>query len=319
MKRIIMSIVIVILLTQTAWSAGQSEKEYPSKPIQVVVPYSAGGGTDIFARTVLRYTDLNDDIVVKNIAGGGAKLGTMEVINSKADGYTLLSHVMAIAIGYHAGLYDTPPWEKLDPICSITVEDSGISVKADSPWKTIDDLINYAKENPGKLRLGFAGVGGTTHSVSAIFAMKAGIDVNFTPFKGGADSRVALAGGHIDAISTQVSEVIDLVEAGELRMLVTTGSKRHYLVPNVPTLKESGIDFVFQVWRGFFAPKGTPQNILNTLEKSMENATKNKEFVEVMKKLGYEIEFRGSEKFLDEIKRNHVEFAKISDILKGEK
>ena len=182
MKKILVLITMVaVLASGSLWSQGLLA-EYPNKPIQVVVPYSAGGGTDTFARNVIRFSDLADDFVVKNIAGGGAKIGTMEVINARPDGYTLLAHVMAIAIGYQAGLYDTPPWEDLIPISSITVEDSAISVNADSPFKTIEDLIKYAKANPGTLRYGFAGVGGTTHTVTASFANETGIEVNLTPF-----------------------------------------------------------------------------------------------------------------------------------------
>ncbi|QOR37989.1 tripartite tricarboxylate transporter substrate binding protein [Billgrantia diversa] len=318
MKKVLVLMTTVAILATGSLSAQGQQAEYPNKPIQMIIPYSAGGGTDAFARNVIRFSDLADDIVVRNIAGGGGKIGTMEVVNARPDGYTLLGHVMAIAIGYHAGLYDTPPWEDLIPISSITLEDSAISVNADSPFKTIEELIKYAKANPGDLSYGFAGVGGTTHTVTASFANETGIDVNLIPFSGGADSRAALAGGHIDVMSSQVSEIIDMVEAGDLRILATTGSERHYLTPDVPSLKERGIDFVFQVWRGFFAPAGTPDEVVSRVSDSFEEATKNEEFIDVMKKLGYQIEFRDSDEFLAEIKRNHEEVAKISHLLKAE-
>lgn len=318
MKKVLVLMTVVAILATGSLSAQGQQADYPNKPIQMIIPYSAGGGTDAFARNVIRFSDLADDIVVRNIAGGGGKIGTMEVVNARPDGYTLLGHVMAIAIGYHAGLYDPPPWEDLIPISSITLEDSAISVNADSPFKTVEDLIKYAKANPGDLRHGFAGVGGTTHTVTASFANETGIDVNLIPFSGGADSRAALAGGHIDVMSSQVSEIIDMVEAGDLRILATTGSERHYLTPDVPSLKEQGIDFVFQVWRGFFAPAGTPDAVVSRVSDSFEEATKNEEFIGVMKELGYQIEFRDSDEFLAEIKRDHEEVAKISHLLKAE-
>lgn len=315
-KVVILLMVLTVISVGALWAQGQ-QGEYPSKPIQMVVPYTAGGGTDAFARNVVRFSDLAKNIVIKNIEGGGAKIGTMEVVNARPDGYTLLAHVQAIAIGYHAGLYDTPPWEDLDPICSMTAEDNAISVNVNSPFKTIEDLIAYAKANPGKLRHGFAGVGGTTHTTTASFANKTGIEINLVPFKGGADSRAALAGGHIDCISSQVSEVIDLVNAGDLRMLATTGTGRHPLAPDVPTLTERGIDFVYQVWRGFFAPKGTDPAIIQRVSRSFEEVAKNPEFIKVMDGLGFQIEFRGAERFLEEIKKDHEDFAKISDLLKA--
>ncbi len=289
---------------------------YPAKTIEIIVPYAAGGGQDVLTRAIEKYWALEKPIAVINKPGSGAKMGTTEVMRSNPDGYTLLSHTMALVIGYYADVYDTPVWREVEPVACITTEDSSISVNVDSKWNTIEELIDYAKKNPGKLNVGFAGIGGTTHTLAAGFANKAGIEVTYVPFAGGADTKTALAGGHIDVMCSQISEAIDMVRAGKFRMLAISGEQRNKGVPDVPTLKEKGIDFVYEMWRGIFAPKGTPKEVISIVEAELKKITENPEFVSLMSNLTYKVNFVPAEEFTEVMEEGSKLIEPLAPLLK---
>jgi len=296
----------------------KEEVNYPEQPIKVVVPYNAGGGTDVLTRAVAKYIELEQPFVVTNVAGAGAKIGTMEVVNSKPDGYTILSHSKALVVGYHSGLFDVPIWRELEPIAAFVQEQNGFSVKKDAPWNTIEEFIEYAKKNPNKVKWGFAGIGGSTHASVAAFCKDVGIEVNYVPYNGAAESRAALAGGHVDIIVTQISEVIDMVKAGDFRMLATTGEERNPHTSDVPTLQERGIDHVFTMWRGFYAPKGTPEQVIKKLETAFKQASENPELKKFLEDMTFEVKFMDSEQVKRQLEEDAKALEPLAPALKAE-
>ncbi|MBN1829158.1 MAG: tripartite tricarboxylate transporter substrate binding protein [Deltaproteobacteria bacterium] len=320
MKR--MGAVIAVLLTVgIIFNAGLAKADnYPTKSIKVVVPYSAGGGTDTIARAIGKFVELNKPFVVTNITGGGAKIGTMEVAGSKPDGYTLLMHsVTAVASGYHAGLYDTKIWKDLKPVASMTSMVGCIAVKADSPYKTIGDLIAFAKANPGKVSAGVSGIGGGAHIIVAVFADVAGVKLNYVPFAGASNTRAALMGGHVDMAAAFISEVYDFVKSGNLRVLATTGSARSSDLPDVPTFQESGIDFVLHHRNGIFAPKGTSDDVIKVLDDALQLVADNKEFQNVLKGMLIDSAYLSSDDFTVELEKLDKMIEPIAPLIRAKK
>lgn len=293
--------------------------EYPEKEIKMVVPYSAGGGTDTVARAIAEFVDLEKPMVITNLEGGSSKIGTLEVVGSEADGYTLLAHsVTAVVSGYHSGLYDEKIWKEMEPVAAMVSQSGGIVVRADSDWNTIEDLVKYAKENPGELSIGIPGIGGGGHVLSAIFANATGIEVNYVPFEGSADARAALAGGHVDIMGGFVSEFYDFIQEGEFKMLASTGTERSSKLPDVPTFIESGIDFVLNHRNGIFAPKGTPKEIIDKLNAELKEVAENEEFKKLMDSMVIESAYLSADDFSKELQDLDSAIEPVSDLIRGD-
>ncbi|WP_280771542.1 tripartite tricarboxylate transporter substrate binding protein [Salipaludibacillus daqingensis] len=280
----------------------EETSDYPEKSVQLVVPYSAGGGTDTVGRAISEYIDLGEAMVISNIEGSGGSIGTMEVVNADPDGQTLLLHSVTAAVsGYHTGLFDTKIWQELKPVASMVSQSGGIVVSANSDWETAEDLITYAEENQGQLSIGVPGIGGGAHIISAIFANSAGIEVNYVPFDGSADSRAALAGGHVDVMAGFVSEFYDFIQEGEFIMLASTGDERSAQLPDVPTFTEMDIDFVLNHRNGIFAPKDTPDHVIDKLNTELEAVAEKQEFIDLMNGLVTEVDFLSADEFEAEL------------------
>ncbi|MFD1037274.1 tripartite tricarboxylate transporter substrate binding protein [Virgibacillus byunsanensis] len=335
MKRItlftFMIIVAVLFLTACGSDVGSetgdngSETDvdmdnYPDGTVRLVVPYSAGGGTDTVGRAIAEYIDVdNESMIIANIEGSGGSIGTKEVVDESPDGQTLLIHSVTAAVsGYHTGLYDERVWKQLKPVAALVSQSGGIVVSADSEFETAEDLIEFAENNPNELSVGVPGIGGGGHIISAIFADSAGIDVNFVPFDGSADSRAALAGGHIDVMSGFVSEFYDFIQDGEFRMLASTGSERAEQLPDVPTFSELGIDFVLNHRNGIYAPADTPDEVIDYLNKRLQEVSENQEFIDLMNSLVTEVDYLNAEEFEAEMESLDSIIEPVGHLISGE-
>jgi len=275
LMNLLVALAITVGLSVTATAA-----DYPSKPITFVVPYSAGGSSDTLVRGMQPYLEkaMGATLVPKNITGGGGAVGMSQALfSSKADGYTVTLPSNAV---YGLEGLGNVPWkhEDFDTIARIITEDYSITVRADAPWNTLDEFIAYAKENPGKIKMGFSGFGSSTHIVAAAFAQKFGLEFQFVPYKGGSKTVAATMGGHIDANTHHPAETKAGVEAGKLRVLATMGPKRSNLFPDVPTLQELGHDWVVSQWRGIAMPKGVPADVKTKWEESLAKVAADPEF-----------------------------------------
>ena len=254
--------------------AATAQDAFPSRPISLIVPFPPGGVADIvgrpFADALSR--ELKTPVVIENKTGAGGGIGMGFVAKAKPDGHTLLLSLSSISILPAADkVIGRPPLYQLDqlvPIARLTADPTVLAVRADSPWKTLQEFVADAKRRPGAITYGSSGNYGTMHMPMEIFAGAAGIKLLHVPYTGGGPAVVALLGGNVDSISSGPSTVIQHVKAGKLRVLASWGDKRLTSLPDIPTLSEAGFDAVFFQWSALFAPAGTPEPILTRLREA---------------------------------------------------
>jgi tripartite-type tricarboxylate transporter receptor subunit TctC len=235
--------------------------------------------------------------------------GAKEVTMARPDGYTL----GFFSTGVVTTQYTVPTPTDLkdyEPISFINMDPAALAVNANSPFKTLEDLVSYAKKNPEKLNFGIA-PGSSNHIMTAIFAKAAGLKLYFVPFKGGGERSVALAGKHIDADMDVPAIYKSLVEAGKVRILGVASEKRVSLYKELPTFREQGVDCVTGSWHGVFAPKGTPKEVLSIVEKALEKTSKNPNFVEVMHKANIGVHYMNREEFIRFLEKEDVRIKEI--------
>jgi len=276
--------VAATVLAAPAWS----QDSYPSKPIALVVPFPPGGVADIVARPAADAMGrfLRQPVVIENKPGAGGGIGMGYVAKAKPDGYTLLLALSSISILPEADkVIGRSPLYQLDqlvPIARLTADPTVLAVRADAPWKTLQELVADAKRRPGAITYGSSGNYGTMHMPMEMFAAAAGIKLLHVPYTGGGPAVVALLGGNVDAISSGPSTVIQHVKAGKLRVLASWGDKRLASLPDTPTLSEAGFDAVFFQWSALFAPAGTPEPVLAKLREAARAVAADSRFAAAM-------------------------------------
>ncbi|MDL2210521.1 tripartite tricarboxylate transporter substrate binding protein [Desulfovibrio sp. OttesenSCG-928-O18] len=299
------SAVVAVVCAFVIAGAVPAFAKYPERPITMIVPWGAGGGSDILARALVKplEKELGQTVIVVNKAGGSGTVGTSFVAHARPDGYTIgLINSTGVIHQIHYGGVDYKK-EDLDPLCLLLQSSVMLSVHADSEVKTLADYIKYTKDHPNTT-LGVAAVGGATHLAVEDFFMKAGVKVQPMPFKdGGRGAATALVGKHIFSASNDPSELYGQIKAGTVRPLAVSNGTRLPNYPDVPTFKELGYDSVNHVWRCFFAPKGISAEVRDTLVKAIEKAAQDPGYLETVAKLGDTPVFMGPvefKKYLDE-------------------
>ena len=294
---------LIFALVLFAFSmAGQTQEKYPHRPIEVVVPFGPGGVADVIARIYSEELsrELKVSITVVNRAGGTGIQGTIYVINSKKDGYTLLgaagtSLYIMPAISKEA-TYDS--LKELFPLGHFGSVPNMFSVRSDSPFQTLNELVEYARKNPGKLKNAASGLGNEGYFNVEILCAKNNIKIPTIPFKSGGESAAAVLGGHTDLTADTLLIMGPHIKAGKLRGLAVTSKTRHPDFPNIPTTAELGHpDVNFRVWLGIYAPAGVPQQVLDVLIPVVEKVFNNPDVVRRATNAGLTVEFMGPEKF----------------------
>ena len=251
--------------------------DYPSETINIVVPWAPGGGQDLLARAVQSALgEMGYTVVVTNIEGSSGGIGAMEVFHADPDGYTMLCNNNEAMYAYYLGGVNEVSPTEFTQLSTMVYDGNAICVPPDSPFKTFDDLVNYAKQNPGELQWGASGTNGFNHIASAMVWNAAGIEVNYVPFDGGAKVRTAGMGGQVDVILCQSSEVKSSIEGGDLLCLATTTSEPVSFMPDVPTCSELGYDVVVGVNRGFFGPAGMDPALVDRIAGILKDAYDSK-------------------------------------------
>ncbi|CAN5541220.1 tripartite tricarboxylate transporter substrate binding protein BugE [soil metagenome] len=259
---------------------------YPDKAVSFVVPFPPGGRTDLVGRLFAQHVakHLGQPAVVVNKAGAGGVLGAREVAVAAPDGYTLgvfstatLTSQYTVPTPTDLGNYEAVGVINLDPMA--------LAVNADGPWKRIEDLVDYARKNPGKLRVGMI-PGASAQIFAAAFANAAGVKVLYVPFKGDSDGAAALAGGHIDAHVAVPASYKALSDAGKVKMLAVASDARLTSYRDVPTFRESGVDLVIGSFHIVCAPKGTPPEVLKQLEEATGKTMREPELMTLMESSG---------------------------------
>lgn len=298
-----------------------AQYDYPSAPITVIVPYGAGGADrQIRALAPSLSERLGQPVVVENRPGGGAVIGTTEVARAEPDGYTLL-FTGTSALDVVPNLRQTPySIDDFKTIGTLTATGLIIAARADAPYATLDELLEYAKANPGAVNMGSAGTGTSTHIVGEAFQYAAGIDFTHIPYEGVAQAVQGMLGGHVDLVVGLPGVMLPHIEAGKLNGLAATGEERSPYLPDTPTLVERGIDLVEETKFGLLAPAETPQPIIDKLEAVLKAAVEDPTFVQGMDKSFTTAAFFSGQEFEDALRKNDAAYKRLfseTDILKS--
>lgn len=291
-------ILFVLCMVATLMVMPVKAAEFPEKEVQIIVPYAAGGATDLIFRAIAASSSkyLGKAIVIVNKVGGGGAVGYTEGAQAKPDGYTLTAAITPLTILPH-NVKTAFTYKNFEPIINVVDDPSMFLVRSDAPWKSLKEFLDYAKKNPGMITVGNSGAGGGVHLVALAFEKATGVKFNHIPFSGGGPSVTALLGGHINAVSVSPPEGISQVQAGKLKIIALFSEKRFEMFPNVPTVKEQGINFVMGMWRGIVAPKGTPPQIIKKLHDAFKKGMEDPVFLKNAKDMSVRLHYLGPEDF----------------------
>ena len=288
---------VVICLALIGTEALGSEK-FPSKSLSIMVPWAAGGRTDTLTRILAPIYErhLGQPVVVVNKPGAGGYLGFKSVATAKPDGYSLGIAGASFLFLQYVG-ESKIRWEEFKWIGQVYSAYFTLCVNAQAPWKTIDELLDYARKGSVALKHGTSGHGGGSHILSEGFAKAAGVRLTQIHYKGDAPSLVALASNETEISCAPIGSVRPLVEAGKIKILAFQSDKRSSLYPNIPTLKEKGIDYTAMSFEGLIVPRETPQDILSVLEAALEKTMKDPSLAEPFRQFDFNVEFKNHKDF----------------------
>jgi tripartite-type tricarboxylate transporter receptor subunit TctC len=290
-------------LTGLVFAASASAfAQYPDRPLTLIVPWGAGGGTDAVARIIasLMEKDLGQPVNVVNRTGGSGVVGHAAIAGAPADGYTIGMITVEISMMHHQKLTELDP-TSYTPIALVNLDPAGFQVRSDSSYKNMNDVLAAIKANPGKFKASGTGQGGIWHLALAGMLRDAKLDpasVPWVPSNGAAPGLQDLVAGGVEFVPCSLPEARSLIDAGKVRALTVMDARRAALFPDVPTLKEAtGSAWATGAWRGIAAPKGLPANVQARLESSVKKAYDSKEYKDFMAQRGFGMLWGSAEEF----------------------
>jgi tripartite-type tricarboxylate transporter receptor subunit TctC len=265
-------------------------QEYPSRPIRWIVPFPPGGGADATARAVTQkiIENTGKNIIVDYVPGAGGNVGTEQLARAAPDGYTVIQTTNAHAIQPHLRKV---PWDPVKDFAAVSLVNRYplvIAVNPAVPAQTLQEMIAYAKANPGKLTYGSSGIGGPLNVAAELFKKTAGVDIVHIPYKGNAPMTLAVVSGEVSMVFDSLTGPLPNIRAGKLRALAYTGEKRSPQLPDVPTTTEAGVPLVYAAWNGVLAPAGTPPEAIAWLNREIVKAVSSPDVSARLAGLGYE-------------------------------
>jgi tripartite-type tricarboxylate transporter receptor subunit TctC len=292
MRRRVPALALAVLVTAVAPAAA-----FPDKPLELTVLFGAGSAADLLARKLaeLASKDLGQPVAVVNRTGAGGALGYTHVRGQAPDGYALVWNSNSVSTAYHAGNMKSD-YTAFAGVAALTSEPVSLAVKADAPWKDVRELLAHAKAHPGQVRVGNSGRGSFTHLMAVALENRAGVKLTHVPF-GRELAVTTVLGDKIEASVQLPAEIMAQVTGRQVRVLAITGDKRLASLPDVPTLKESGVDLTMSLWRGIAAPKGTPEAAIARLERAFTQAAQSPEFRDFAARMGAVVDVRGAKDF----------------------
>ena len=268
----------------------RAQEAWPIRSVTFIIPYAAGGYTDLVGRLAARYVEraLGKPVIIDNRAGAGGIVGTQVVANAVPDGYVLcVCSVGAVSIAPFAQKVGYDPIEDLAPIGIVSSIPQVVIVRKDLPVKTMIDFVSYAKANPGKLNYGSSGVGGLTHYSVELFLVRTGTSAVHIPFRGGAQSTAAVVSSDVDFAFANLTDALPQIESGSVRGLAVTSLERSSYFPDLPSVHEAAVpNFIAETWNGIMAPSKTPEPIIRKLSDILIKMADDPEVKESMRKAG---------------------------------
>lgn len=318
MKKALAAVMTLLVAGSLAFAQGQDEggasaggsaaktNDYPTKGITMICPWAAGGGTDAVLRALCGTAEkyLGKSITVENKTGGAGAIGHAAIKDAKPDGYTVGMITFELNSLPEQGLIDFT-YKDYDPIIRVNADAATLTVKADAPYNTVQEFVDYAKAHPGEISIGNSAPGSVWHIGAGLFADVAGIDVKHVAFEGAAPAVTALAGGHIQAVTVSLAEVKSQLDAGNVKCLGIMSDERPEAYPDIPTFKEQGYDINYATWRGLALPKGVDPAIKAKLVDVFTKAENDPEFIETAKKLNLNLAYLGPEDFEKFLAQNY--------------
>lgn len=278
-------------------STAAAAQDYPTKPVEFIVPWSPGGGSDTLMRIVANNVTpyLGAEMPVINMPGVGGTVGLTEASRRAADGYTISQVHEGLLAATATGLTDLA-WDDFDHIALMTASPQYLVAAADQPFDTMEGLIEYAQANPGELTIGVT-LGGVPHVHAAMIAEAFDIDWRYVGYEGTGERIRALVGGNLDLAIGDIASSLQFAENGDLVFLATGATDRMAQTPDVPTFMEIGADLDLSITRGIVMPEGAPEEAQATLEAALEDLSQDPAFVEQVNNAGAEVAFRGREEY----------------------
>jgi tripartite-type tricarboxylate transporter receptor subunit TctC len=309
----------VLFLLLAVWSSLALGQAYPNKPVRMIIPFGAGGSTDVLVRIVATKMPegLGQQVVIDNRTGAGGMIGTDLAAKSNPDGYTLLGTGSPHAI--FPNLYKKVPVHPLDdfaPIMQIASQPYGLAVHPSLPVKSVKELIALAKKEPGKHNYASSGQGGAMHLFQALFVGMAGIDMVHVPYKGSGPVRADLLGGQVKIGCLGLSSIIQHHQAGQLRIIAVTTAKRSPELPDIPAIAETLPGYDASLWTGFLAPKGTPAASIKRIQSELTRLLQTPEVKTAFQRAGTDIVIRDPKAFGEFLKVEYAKWGKVVRDLK---
>lgn len=289
--------------TKDGADACDFSSSYPTGPVEMIVPWAAGGGTDSVARFLgIQLADrLGTAVNVVNRDGGGGVIGHTAIANGDPDGSTIGLSTVEITMMHWQGLTELS-YEDMTAISQVNLDPAGITVAEDAPWQTIEELLDEARSNPGSLVGSGTAIGGIWDLARAGMLIEAGLDsdaIRWVPSAGAAPALQELAAGGVDVSFSSLAENSTMIQAGEVRPLAIMADERDPKYPNVPTLKEAGVDFAMGAWRGITGPAGMDADIVAELNCNLDEIVHSDDYTDFMGTTGFGVAWKGSENFAD--------------------
>jgi tripartite-type tricarboxylate transporter receptor subunit TctC len=268
-----------------------SQDKYPSRPVTFVAPFPPGGSIELIGRPLAASLEkaLKQPVLFTNRVGAAGAVGTSYVASSEPDGYRILFNISSIVVVPEADkIFDRKPAYTMDqllPVARVNADPNVLLVRTESPWKTLKELVDEAKKKPGQLSYSSSGVYGSTHVPAEMFTQAAGIPMRHVPFAGGGPATNALLGGHVDIHIQNVPGSMAHIRSGKLRPLAVTSARRADALPDVPTMKELGVDVDYGVWHGVFVAAKTPPEVVKVIRDAVRVAVADPDFTGALQKI----------------------------------